>query len=511
MAGNPTKHHMPQILRPYQEQAIADVVAWAKAGTKRILLVLPTGGGKTSIGAELARRSAAKGKHVLWLAHRTELIDQAHERLEAFTGEPVGVVKAGRAAWTFSPIQVASIQTLLARGFSVQADVIIIDEAHRTEAAGYQKALEAYPEATVVGLTATAIRLDGKPLGDTYQAMVICSSPEELVAEGFLMAPRIWAPSKPDLEGVKVNAKTGDYNRLRLAEAMDKAHLVGDVVEHWLRLARGRRTVVFASSIEHSRHLAEAFTKAGVWAEHLDGATDDDERRLILARLARHELDVVVNFGVLTEGWDCPGCEVLVLARPTKSLGSYLQMVGRVLRPAPGKTEALVLDHAGVVMDLGWPTASREWSLDGKVPPAAGAQVRTCLQCYAVVQASEHPGGCPCCEAPWPSNAEGMGGGRSGPRQKEGQLAELTPEQVQLRRSQATREKLSPRGWNPAWGWLKGVHDLGAERAFYQALRDHRDACGYKAGWAARMFEQVTLRRPSKAVRAKAVEQEGVA
>jgi hypothetical protein len=191
---------------------------------------------------------------------------------------------------------------------------------------------------------------------------------------------------------VQINAKTGEYQQEGAAKAMDRRELVGDVVEHYQRLAGGRRGVVFAASVEHSQHVAEAFMAAGIRAEHLDGETDSDVRDAMLAKLRRGDITIVCNYGVLTEGWDEPGVGYVAIARPTKSLSLYLQMAGRGLRPAAGKADALLVDHAGVVHQHGLPQDDREWSLEGRVKRKGAVAVRTCPQCYAAL-----PGGTMVC------------------------------------------------------------------------------------------------------------------
>jgi len=213
-----------------------------------------------------------------------------------------------------------------------------------------------------------------------------------LITAGFLVPTKVYAPSRPDLAGVRV--EKGDYVESQLAQRMDRAQLVGDIVSHWHRLAERRRTVVFASGVAHSVHLRDEFCASGVWAEHIDGSTPAQERDDILAQLAAGKVEVVCNAAVLTEGWDRPEVSCLVLARPTKHMGLYRQMVGRVLRPAPGKTDAIVLDHAGAVFEHGFVEEPVKWTLseDRRAENPAHASrgshrapaLTTCPECTAV-------------------------------------------------------------------------------------------------------------------------------
>jgi superfamily II DNA or RNA helicase len=277
-----------------------------------------------------------------------------------------------------------------------------VDEAHRARAQTYQRILEAYPNALVIGLTATPCRGDGKGLGNIFGELVECPDVGELIKLGFLVGTTVYAPSTPDLTGV--NVQRGDYVERQLAERMDNAQLVGDVVSHWHRLASDRQTVVFASGVGHSVHIRDEFRRAGVNAEHIDGTTPTEERDGILRRLAEGQVQVVTNYGVLTEGWDSPAVSACVLARPTKNMGLYRQMVGRVLRPAPGKTDALVLDHAGCTLEHGFVEEPVAWTLrtDKRAEnPTQTARkqgeapgLKECPECGALRQAGKPCGAC---------------------------------------------------------------------------------------------------------------------
>jgi DNA repair protein RadD len=179
---------------------------------------------------------------------------------------------------------------------------------------------------------------------------------------GFLVGTRVYAPVDPDLRGVET--RNGDYVESQLAELMDRQQLVGDIVEHWHKYGERRKTVAFATSVQHSIHIAEVFIRSGVRAEHIDGETPKPERDAALARLAAGEIDLISNCMVLTEGWDMPEVACCILARPTKKMGLYRQMIGRVLRPAHGKADAIMLDHSGATFRHGFVEDRVEWTLD---------------------------------------------------------------------------------------------------------------------------------------------------
>jgi len=394
-------------LRPYQADTVARVSAAIEGGRRRVLVTAPTGAGKTVIVAAIVAQSVAQRQRVVFLAHRRELISQASRKLHA-AGVEHGILLPGYPMRPTESVQVASIATLHARAIRTDtielppADLVIVDEAHHARARTYRRLLEAYPNAAVIGLTATPCRGDGRGLGGIFDVLIECQDVATLTAAGYLVPAQIYAPSQPDLAGVRV--ERGDYVERQLAERVDTAQLVGDIVEHWLRLAERRRTVVFATGVGHSVHLRDEFRRAGVLAEHIDGSTPIEERDAILGLLAAGNVEIVSNAMVLTEGWDQPEVSCLVLARPTRSLGLYRQMVGRVLRPAAGKTDALILDHAGAVFAHGFPEDPITWTLredrraENKAHTARGSYrapaLATCPECKAV-RYEGHP--CPVC------------------------------------------------------------------------------------------------------------------
>jgi superfamily II DNA or RNA helicase len=384
-------------LRPYQSDVIARIDAEIVAGRRRILMVAATGAGKTIVAGAVIADNASRQKHVLFLAHRRELIQQTSAKLHA-AGVDHGIVQAGFPTRPCERVQIASISTLHARAVRSNrmdlppADLVVVDEAHHCRAQTYRKLMAAYPSAVILGMTATPCRGDGRGLGNAFDVIVECPPIAELIASGFLVPTRVYAPTRPDLSGVHV--ERGDYVERELATRMNEQKLVGDVVCHWHRLAERRRTVVFATGVAHSVHLRDEFRASGVWAEHIDGSTPVEQRDAILARLAEGTVEVVTNAMVLTEGWDQPHVSCLVLARPTKHMGLYRQMVGRVLRPALGKVDALILDHAGAIFEHGFVEEPVIWTLaedrraDNPVHKSRGLHrapaLATCPECSAV-------------------------------------------------------------------------------------------------------------------------------
>ena len=387
----------PPFLRPYQRKVIDRVNAQVADGHRRLCVVAPTGSGKTVVAAVLIAEAVARSERVVFVAHRRELIEQTSRKLHA-VGVDHGIIQAGYPVRPGVSVQVASIQTLHARALRSAkielppADLLFVDEAHHVRARTYAGLIEAYPDAVVIGLTATPCRGDGRGLGNIFQALVECPSVAKLTRDGYLVPVRIFAPVRPNLSGIRV--ERGDYVESQLVTRMNTDRLVGDIIEHWHRLGEGRRTVVFTVNVAHSLHIRNEFRRSGVLAEHIDGGTPIEERKAILAGFAAGNVDVVCNCAVLTEGWDRPEASCLIMARPTKSLGLYRQMVGRILRPAPGKIDAVILDHSGAVFEHGFPDDEVVWTLhkdrraENPTHAARGHHhapaLTTCPECSAV-------------------------------------------------------------------------------------------------------------------------------
>jgi DNA repair protein RadD len=378
-------------LRPYQQDAIERVRDAYRAGHRAPLLVAPTGAGKTVMFGFVAGQTASRGKRVLVLCHRRELIRQASRKLTE-TGVPHGIIAPGHTP-TRDPVQVASVQTLGRRLHHDRdaPDLIVIDEAHHAVAGQWAAITAAYPNARLLGVTATPERLDGRGLGveagGCFDALVMGPTVGDLVAGGFLTSTRIFAPSEaPDLSGVRTRG--GDFEAGALADAMARPQIVGDAVTHYTKHAAGQPAILFSPSVAHAETMAEAFRAAGYRAVAASGDTDARVRDEAIAGLGTGAVQVLCSCDLISEGLDVPAVGAVILLRPTKSLGLYLQQVGRGLRPAPGKSHLTVLDHAGNTLRHGPPEMPREWSLAGRpkrakkdddTPPA-----RQCPDCFAV-------------------------------------------------------------------------------------------------------------------------------
>jgi DNA repair protein RadD len=281
---------MTDTLRGYQVDVIAEIERAIAGGERRILLVAPTGSGKTVIGGEFIGRFSQSYRSVLVLAHRLEIVTQTSAKLHARDIRH-GIIKAGFSPRPMERVQVASVQTLWVRAVRSDAmqlppaDLLIVDECHHATAMTWRKLIAAYPDAVLIGLTATPCRGDGRGLGGIFTTMIECPQVAELIAQGYLVKTRVYAPVDPDLRGVKTQA--GDYVESQLADRMDVPKLIGDIVTHWHKFGECRKTVAFAVNVAHSRHLYEEFVRSGVRCEHLDGETPKDERDAILAARQR--------------------------------------------------------------------------------------------------------------------------------------------------------------------------------------------------------------------------------
>lgn len=393
------KEHMkPQILRPYQQNGIDQVQKLYKEGARSVLMVLPTGGGKTTIFCHaIAKRLQASGRRSLLLVHRRELAEQASARLREF-GVEYGFIMQGEEATPYAPVQIATVQSLVRRTQLPDADLIVCDEAHLSAAESWKSILAQYPNAKILGVTATPWRLGGAPLASMYDASVVVARPAELLEQGFLSPYQGFTFLAPDLSGVR---KVGDdYNMQQTGAAMSQPQIVANVVEQWKAHASHLSTVVFAVTIEHSQLLTAEFRAAGVRAEHIDGGMRLDQRRAILERVENGTTQVVCNVGIAVEGLDIPRLKCCVLARPTMSLSRHIQMMGRVRRPWNGLT-ARIHDHAFNIKRHGLPDAHRSYELHAKNDENTSdlPALWTCPKCFAIYDNGDK---CLNCAAPRP-------------------------------------------------------------------------------------------------------------
>lgn len=353
---------MKYALRDYQADLIQRVLeSWQT--NRRVKLQLATGGGKTVLFAHLALKFIREGMGVLVLAHREELLLQAKEKMEEITGLPTGIIKAGHPFYPHYDLQVASVQSLIRRKYTPDAGLLIVDESHHANAATYTKLMERYPEAKILGCTATPHRIDGHGFQFLFDDLICGPSTKELIQQGFLSPYKLFQAAKVACTE-KVKSGGGDFNLSELGKSVSKQVEAIDVVAEWKKQAQGLKTIVFAVDIARSWEYKEAFQSAGVAAEHLDGETPKEERKAILGRFATGETLVLCNCGIISEGFDMPSVEAVQIVRPTQSLTMWLQMVGRGLRISEGKGSTVIIDHTKNWLNLGLPDDERIWNLN---------------------------------------------------------------------------------------------------------------------------------------------------
>ena len=336
------------LLRPYQEEAVGAVLAAREAGLQRVLYVLPTGTGKTQVFVGIRQRL---GGRALILAHREELLDQAANRFLAVDPTSYPQIEQGsRKAARWAGVVAASVQTLV-RGSRLdwfQPDLIVVDEAHHAVSPTHKKVLERFRAfepggPLVVGCTATPKRLDKKNLGSIFQETVYSYGIREAIRDGWLCDIRGYRV-RTDVDLTKIKSVAGDFNQRELAEAVDVEGRTGAAIRHWQEVAGDRCTIVFCATVEHAKHAAEAWNKVGVPSAHIDGSMGSEERRSLLARFKRGQVQVLTNVEVLTEGFDHPPIGCVVMLRPTESWALFCQAIGRGTRIAPGKDGLVVID-----------------------------------------------------------------------------------------------------------------------------------------------------------------------
>lgn len=451
-------------LRPLQQRAIDGLRSSLRGGRKRPIIQAPTGFGKTIIAAHIVAGALAKGNRVAFCVPMLTLIDQTFEKFveNGISASDMGVMQ-GNHAWRrpAAPVQICSVQTLAARGFPA-VDFAVIDEAHLRFKA-LDRWMAARPEMIFVGLSATPWSAG---LGDVYDDLIVPATIGELIEAGWLSKFRVFAPSHPDLSGVKTVA--GDYHEGQLSGVMSDKTLVADAVENWLAHGENRPTLCFAVDRAHASVLHERFADSGVASAYVDGETPREERKAIVDRFAAGDVKVIVSIQTMTTGFDAD-CRCIVLCRPTKSPQLFVQMIGRGLRTAEGKSDLVIFDHTSTTQRLGFVTdihrdrlrtaksdaAEKQRSERGEMERQA-PKPRECAECHMLVPPKIRA--CPHCGAV--------------PRR------DLTVETVD--------GELVELGAKPAK--IKRVKLV--EPVFYAQLLGYAAEKQYKPGWAAQKFRE---------------------
>lgn len=448
--------------RDYQLDILWQIVEAIEAGHRRILVQLPTGGGKTVLAtALLASASSAQ-----FLVHRDELLKQTSRTLWG-SKIPHSFIASDRAFDARAAVQLCGIATLAKRlREALPPDIIIVDEAHHAVSSSWSEVIAAFPDAIIVGLTATPQRLDGRGLDGQFDHLILGPPVRWLIDEGYLSDFDYYAPP-PGSE--------------------DEAALIGDVVAHYQRLAGGGQGIVFASSREHSRSIVTEFQLAGVRSLHVDGTLSPTARDEADRLFRSGEVTLESNVNLFGEGYDIPNIMYCAIARRTQSLSWYLQMVGRALRPvyAPGfdrstragrlaaiaagpKPRAIICDHGNNWFSHGMPDDPRAWTLAGKLRGSgAGCNddatpIHQCLNCYMITPSAVKL--CPGCGTEFPVVTRNI-------RFKEGYLTKIERDE---RRAQKAAEKAK-------LAMLRKAEEQACRSE--AALRELAERRGYSPGW----------------------------
>jgi DNA repair protein RadD len=448
-------------LRPYQQKALNFIRQNYANGTKKVLLHLATGAGKTHIFCQILKGAHEKKKHAIMVVRGRKLVDQASKRLDK-EGVPHGVFMANHKRWAPKlPIQICSIDTLVSRGTKPKADIIIIDEAHYATSPSYKHFLNHYPNVYVLPVTATPYTDKGlRHIADTVVRPI---TTKELIEQGYLVNARYFSRSLPNLKGVKTSkGKDGkDYVQSELSAIMEDNVLVGDVATHWVERANGRPTIAFCVSVSHSIKMTNYLNENGIRALHVDASSTDQEREVAIAKLESGEIDVLCNCGILCTGVDIPKVSCIILARPTKSLNLYIQQIGRGTRPLDGKNDFIVLDHAGNVHRHGFLTDEYEANLDEETTKKKDKKrvTKTCDICYCVFEGSV----CPSCGNMNESRVRHYSS-------VDGNLEEFKPEDIDPVKQYVDELKKiqKEKGYKRGWIWHRLKEKFGEETAnFY--------------------------------------------
>ena len=376
-------------LRPYQTDTLRKMAQAFTQGYRRPCVASACGSGKTVMFAWMAQTIQEKGRVVWFLVHRRELLDQTTETFNRFGIERRSIYIGMVGTFGNHLNEYPSPHT------------IIFDECHFSTAKTWQKIIEAFPKAYIIGLTATPCRLDGKPLASIYDILIEGPQAAELIQSGYLSPYSYYAPNVADLSALR--RKGSDFDAEQASDILMERVVFGDVIHHYKTLASGKKAICYCSSIRHSQAMALEFKAAGINAVHFDGDTPKKARKQIIEDFRSGHIQILCNVDLISVGFDCPDCECCILLRPTMSTALYIQQACRALRPAPGK-KAIILDHVGNVLRHGLPDEIRNWTLDSGMQKrktytdTGRLAIRTCLKCYSAYDGRLHA--CPYCGEP---------------------------------------------------------------------------------------------------------------
>lgn len=440
-----------------------------------VLTFAPTGFGKTVLAGALFKLLFEARKRVIFCVHRVDLITQTAKTFERF-GIPFSYVAAGHHYNPHHRIYIASIATLKNRLGKIPADYVFVDEAHLSAASGWAKVAHHYKRegAKLVGLTGSPERLDGKPLGDVWDTMVMGPSLRWLIENGHLSRYRAFSPAGLDLSGL--HTRNGDYVTAELDSLMSGKAVLANAVKHWRSKAQGKRTIAFAPSIESSERLAAEFRAAGIMAVALDGDTPQDDRRAAFIGFANRQIDIIVNCQLFCEGFDLAAqvdrdvtIEAVLDNSPTHSLARFLQKHGRGLRQDGTGVPHILIDMVGGFARHGLPDDDREWSLEGRKKTKRELELLVCPECFATHAPAPK---CPECGYAYQKRRIETGGREI--EEVDGELAEVDVEAIrrERKREQADAETLedlialgTARGYKRPEKWAAHIYTARQAKA----------------------------------------------
>lgn len=408
--------------------------------------VAPCGAGKGTMVAWMANTAADKGNRVLFLIHRRELLDQIREDIGR--DHPLIMLKTVQSCRNVP-----------------EPRLIISDEFHHGVAATWRRIFDSFPQANIVGLTATPARMGGQGLGDICDKLIIGPTATELISQGYLAPYKYYAPPMP-VDFADVRVKLGDYDQHEISIRMDKPHVTGRAIEHYQQLAAGKQAIMYCATLEHSRNTVAQFRAAGINARHVDGETPAPERKQAVEDFKAGRLTVMSNVELFGEGLNLPGVEAVILLRPTQSLTLNLQQSMRSMRPGQDKT-AIIIDAVGNVYRHGLPDAPHEWTLDGakRRKQVASVGIRYCPQCFGCYSPAPT---CPYCghakEMTPRMLAEEAGTLREFDAAEAEKAARRSRMEVGMARTMDDLKRIAQdRGYNPGWVWnmarAKGIRN----------------------------------------------------
>lgn len=372
-------------LRPYQMDAINGVREAYRNGFKSPIVVAPCGSGKSYQAAYMAKCVTDKGGRVLFIVHRIEIVRQIIETFEQWDID-------------LNLCDVGMVQTFTKNIDKIEKPrLIITDEGHHNVSTTYKRIYEAFPDVHRVSFSATPCRLDGKPLSDACDIIVEGPSVTWLIENNYLAPYKYFAPQLADFTGLKKRA--GDYETEAQAAILSKPKIFGDVIEHYIRLADGKKAICYSPTVNHSMEMCEAFNNAGIPAAHIDGKTPAENRKQKMAAFRSGDIKILCNNEIIAEGVSVDDCEVCILLRKTASLTLFVQQSMRSMRYLPGKT-AIIIDHVGNYLQHGLPDDKRYWSLDKKLKETkkynsdGTLKIRQCPKCFLTFQTAPI---CPYC------------------------------------------------------------------------------------------------------------------